>query len=198
MGTLIEVFRNTPMGRNCRALSQNVAQVLQANVEKDLEVRFLPLDSPEAEARGVEIAPCLVVNGRTIVEGVPGPDEITRLIEEAVPTTMGIILTRGPYSSGGAEDAVEMAVAARESGDRVGLFLISDGVWLAHKGQEGPLMGRLAAFQRAGGEVLVSGEHLVAAGLSPESLVEDVTVLSDTYDELVDLVMERWDKVIIL
>ncbi|MDP6348115.1 MAG: hypothetical protein QGF81_07070, partial [Dehalococcoidia bacterium] len=64
MGTLIEVFRNTPVGRNCRALSQNVAQVLQANVEKDLEVRFLPLDSPEAEARGVEIAPCLVVNGR--------------------------------------------------------------------------------------------------------------------------------------
>ncbi|MDP6101299.1 MAG: DsrE family protein [Dehalococcoidia bacterium] len=198
MRTLIEVFRNTPVGRNCRTLSQNVAQVLQANVEKDLEVRFLPLDSPEAEARGVEIAPCLVVNGRNVVEGVPGPDEIARLIEEAVLITLGIILTRGPFSSGGAEDAVELAAAARESGDKVGLFLISDGVWLAHKGQEGPLAGRLAAFQKAGGEVLVSGEHLVAAGLSQESLVDDVTVLPEPYDELVDLVMERWDKAIIL
>ncbi|MEE9202978.1 MAG: thioredoxin family protein [Dehalococcoidia bacterium] len=198
MKVLIEVFRNTPMGRNCRTLSQNVAQVLQANVESDIEVRFLPLDSPEAEARGVELAPCLVVNGRTIVEGVPGPEEIARLIEEAVPTTLGIILTRGPYSSGGAEDAVGLALASQEAGDRVGLFLISDGVWLAHRGQEGPLLGSLVAFQGAGGEVLVSGEHLQAAGLSPQALVEGATVLPDPYDALVDRVMEHWDRVIIL
>jgi sulfur relay (sulfurtransferase) DsrF/TusC family protein len=198
MKVLLEVFRNTPMGRNCRTLSQNVAQVLQANVENDIEVRFLPLNSPEAEARGVELAPCLVVNGRTIVEGVPGPEEIARFIEEVVPTALGIILTRGPYSSGGAEDAVGLALASQEGGDRVGLFLISDGVWLAHQGQEGALLGQLKAFLGAGGEVLVSGEHIQAAGLPPQALVEGVTVLPDPYDALVDRVMEHWDRVIIL
>ena len=186
------------MGRNCRLLSQNVAQVVQANIDKDIEVRFLPLDSPEAEARGVELAPCLVVNGRTIVEGVPGPEEIARLIEEATPTALGIILTRAPYSSGGAEDAVELALAAQEAGDRVSLFLISDGVWLAHKGQEGPLLSRLRSFQEAGGEVVVSGDHLQAAGLSPEALVEGAQVVTDPYDDLVDRVMERWDKVMVV
>ena len=194
----LEVFRNTPMGPNCRLLSQNVAQVLQANVDKDIEVHFLPLDSPEAEARGVELAPCLVVNGRTIVEGVPDPEEIARLIEEAVPTALGLVLTRGPYSSGGAEDVLELALSAQEAGDRVGLFLISDGVWLARKGQEGPLLGRLMAFLAAGGELLVSGEHLLAAGLSPDALVEGATVLPDPYEGLVDRVMDDWEKVIIL
>lgn len=198
MKVLIEVFRNTPMGRNCRTLSQNVAQVLQTHVDKDIEVRFLPLDSPEAEARGVELAPCLVVNKRTIVEGVPGPEEIARLIEEATPTSLGVVLTRGPYSSGGAEDALELALAAQEAGDGVALFLISDAVWLARQGQEGPLLARLRAFQQAGGEVLVSGEHLQAAGLSPQALVEGATVLPDPYDALVDQVMERWDRVVVI
>ena len=198
MKVLLEVFRNTPMGRNCRALSQNVAQVVASNLDKDIEVRFLPLESPEAEKRGVELAPCLVVNGRLIHEGVPSPQEITALIEKALPIHLGVLLTRGPLRGEGAEHALGLALEALGRGDQADLFLLSDGVWLAKKGQENGLAPKLEEFLKRGGEVLVSGEHLEAAGLSPERLFPGVRVLPDPYDRLVDLAMEAWDKVVVL
>lgn len=198
MRILLEVFRNTPMGRNCRALSANVAQVVAANLDKDIEVRFLPLYSPESEARGVEIAPALVVNGRHIIEGVPSAEEITQLISRALPVNLGIVLTRSPYNGDGAENALSLALEAQKMGDKASLFLLSDGVWLAKRGQEGPLLTQLQEFQRYGGEVLASSEHLQAAGLTPERMVEGVTLLPDPVDRLVELVMEHWEKVIVL
>jgi sulfur relay (sulfurtransferase) DsrF/TusC family protein len=197
MKVLLEVFRNTPAGKNCLALSSNVAQVVASNLDKDIEVRFLPLSSPEADERGVELAPALVVNRRRVVEGVPSPEEIAGLIESALPTNLGIILTKGPQGGEDAENALDVALKALEMDDRVGLFLLSDGVWAAKKGLPGAIAQKLEAFLRGGGQLTVSGEHLEAAGLGPERLVEGASIAPDPYDRLVDLVMEEWDKVIV-
>lgn len=197
MKILLEVFRNTPVGRNCRILSQNVLEVATSNVDKDIEVRFLPLSSPEAEDRGVELAPALVINRRLIIEGVPGPEKIISSIEKALPISLGIILTKAPYDGENAESALEAATKALEMGDKTGLFLLSDGVWVAKKEQQGAIAQKLGQFIQNGGEVIVSSEHLQAGGLSPEALVEKVGIATEPYDRLVELVMEQWDKVIV-
>lgn len=161
---------------------------------EDVEVRFLPLYSPEADALGAELAPALVVNRRTLVEGVPTVEEIRALIARARPTKVGIILTKAPQGSEDAENALEAGLAALAAGDQAALFLLSDGVWVARKGAMGL---KLADFLGLGGEVYVSGEHLKAGGLAREKLVEGVEVANGAFDRLVDLVMDEWDKVIV-
>lgn len=170
---------------------------MASNVDKDIEVKFLPLSAPEADQRGVEIAPALVVNRRMVVEGVPGSQEIMELIEKSLPKALGVILTKGPYGGEDAENALDVALEAQEMGDPVGLFLLSDGVWAAKKGQQGPLAQKLGDFLARGGEVTVSGEHLEAAGLTPDRLVPKAIIAPDPYDRLVDLVMDRWEKVVV-
>ncbi len=161
---------------------------------EDLEVRFLSLYSPEANALGAELAPALVVNRRTLVEGVPSLEEIKSLILKAQPIRLGIILTKAPQGSEDAENAIAAGLAALDAGNDASLFLLSDGVWAARKEATG---GKLAAFLGQGGEVFVSGEHIKAAGLAPEKLVPAAKVANDALDQLVDLIMGQWDKVIV-
>jgi len=161
---------------------------------EDLEVRFLPLYSPEAEALGAELAPALVVNRRKLVEGVPSVEEIKEALEKARPIRLGIILTKAPQGSEDAENALLAGLAALEVGDEASLFLLSDGVWAARKEA---MAGKLPAFMSKGGEVCVSGEHMRAAGLPPEKLVEQAQVANDAFDQLVDLVMDQWDRVMV-
>lgn len=202
MKVVLEVFCNTPLGRGCLTLSGNVAQALVACAQKglkEIEVRFLPLSSPEAGERGVDIAPCLVLNRRQIIEGLPSPQEIVSLIERARQgVRLGVVLTRGPYSGGEAGAALSLAQEALKRGDGVSLFLLSDGVWLAKGGQDSPLPSQLSQLLAGGGEVLVSGEHLQAAGIAQDGLVPGVTVIADPIDGLVERVMERWDRVVVL
>lgn len=161
---------------------------------EDLEVRFLPLYSPEAEALGAELAPALVVNRRTLVEGVPSVDEIETLIQKARPIRLGIILTKAPHGSEDAENAIEAGLSALAGGDEASLFLLSDGVWAARKEA---MAGKLPSFVSKGGKVFVSGEHMKAAGLGVDKLVEQAKVANDAFDHLVDLVMDQWDRVIV-
>jgi len=198
MGIVLEVFRNEPPGRACLTLSRNVMEVVSANLDKDIEVRFLPLSSPEAEERGVEVAPCLVVNRRRVVEGVPGPEEIARLLEEALPVSLGLVLTRSPHEGDAVAAALRTALAALEGGDSVEVFLLGDGVWAAKKGVKGEAAELLEAMLKKGAELTASGEHLKACGLAPEDLLPGTRVAEDPYDTLVDLVMERWDKVMVV
>ncbi|MDO8689422.1 MAG: DsrE family protein [Dehalococcoidia bacterium] len=161
---------------------------------EDLEVRFLPLHSPEAEALGAELAPALVVNRRTLVEGAPSVEEIKALLEKARPVRLGIILTNAPQGSEDAENALAAGLAALDAGDEASLFLLSDGVWAARKGA---MAGKLPSFVSRGGTVFVSGEHMKAAGLAADKLVEKAEVTNDAFDRLVDLVMGQWDRVIV-
>ena len=170
--------------------------VLAEEPREDYEVRFLPLYSPEAEAYGAEVAPALVVNRKLLVEGIPSVEEIKALIQKARPISLGIILTKSPAGSEEAENALDTALESLAIGNRVGLFLLSDGVWLAKGGQMGPVAARLTDMIERGGEVLCSGEHLKAAGLTSDRLAPGVAVADDGFGRLVELIMEEWDKVI--
>ncbi|MDA8186537.1 MAG: DsrE family protein [Dehalococcoidales bacterium] len=164
----------------------------------DFEVKFLPVYAcKEADELGVDVAPAIAVNRRIIKEGVPTKEEILDLIERARPIKLGIVLTKTPFGSEDAENALEAGRQALLAGDAASLFLLSDGVWLAKRGKADPLESKLADFIEMGGEVAVSGEHLKAAGLGPDLLVGKVIVAEDGLGSLVDLAMDDWDKAII-
>ncbi|MBI2849234.1 MAG: DsrE family protein [Chloroflexi bacterium] len=170
--------------------------VVSEMLPDDIEVRFIPLYSPEANARGAEIAPTLVVNGKRLVEGIPTPAEIVQLVEEARPITLGIILTKAPGGNEDAEIALDTALAALAQGNKASLFLLGDGAWVAKNGQAGPAAAKLRDLLSQGGEVTLDREHLKATGLTTEKLLPGVKVAADGLGELVDMAMSRWDKVI--
>ncbi len=165
---------------------------------EDVEVRFLPLYSPEADALGAELAPALVINRKRLVEGIPSVEEIKALIQESLPTRLGIILTKAPVGSEHADNALTLGLQALAEGGEAAIFCLSDGVWLAKRSLAGSPDGRLVQFLAQGGKVCASGEHLRAAGLSATQLWDRVEVAEDGYDRLVDLIMEEWDKVVAL
>lgn len=169
--------------------------VLRERLTDTVTLRFLPVDSPEARALGVERAPALVVNGRKIQYGVPTPEEIVALLEETGPQKIGVILTKSPWAGDDAAKALLTVRAALEDGNAAALFLLSDGVLAARVGNS--LAGEIAGFLADGGEVLASEEHLRAAGTGLESLLPGVEVVNDPYDALVDVVLGNWDRVVV-
>lgn len=160
-------------------------------------MRFLALHSGEADERGVEVAPALVINKKFVVEGVPTKEDIQELISRARPAKVGIILTKAPYGDEDAENALLIGLESLALGDEVGLFLLSDGVWVAKDGLGGPIGLGLTKFTGTGGKVYVSSEHLKAGGLVPTGLSVEAEIVEDPYDRLVDLVMDEWEKVVV-
>lgn len=208
MKTHIEVFRNTPPGKGCAKLTKNVLDVVyeeSSNYEIDkkmnittidFEIQLLPFPSKTAEERGIEKAPALCVNRRLKAYGVLSTEEIKDLIEKTKPVKIGIIITKTPTANEDVENALAMGEEALKVGNQVELFLLSDGVWVGKKGNA-LAEGRLSDLIKNGCKVKASGKHLKACGLEKKKLVEGVNISDDPYDDLVDLVMERWDKVVI-
>ncbi|MBI4494344.1 MAG: DsrE family protein [Chloroflexi bacterium] len=171
--------------------------VVAEQLGHDFEVKFLPVYAcKESQELGVEVAPALAVNRKVIKEGVPSKEEILELVAQARPIRLGIVLTKAPAGSEDAENALEAGRQALLAGDTASLFLLSDGVWLAKRGQAGAVAEMLAEFLHLGGEVVACGEHLRAVGLGPDRLIERAAVAEDGLGRLVDLVMDEWDKVI--
>jgi len=165
---------------------------------QDFEVKFLPVNAcRESEELAVGVAPAIVVNRRVVKEGVPTKEEILDLIERARPIKLGILLTKAPAGSEDAENALEAGRQALLAGDAASLFLLSDGVWLAKRGKVDPVEEKLAEFVKLGGEIVVCGEHLKAAGLGPDRLIDTAIIAEDGFDRLVDMVMDEWDKAIV-
>ena len=111
---------------------------------------------------------------------------------------VGFVITKTPLDSGRVMSALAQAEAALAQGRRVGLFLISDGVWLARRGQDNSCA---AAFQRVvagGAAVTVSPEHLSGAGITPAELLDGMNVAGNTYRSLVECVMEKWRKIVVV
>lgn len=172
--------------------------VVAEQLGHDFEVKFLPVNAcRESDDLGISVAPTIAVNRRVIKEGVPTKEEILDLMERARPIKLGIVLTKAPAGSEDAENALDAGSQALLAGDLASLFLLSDGVWLAKRGKVDATEGKLADFIKLGGEVVVCGEHLKAAGLGPDRLVERVTIAEDGFGRLVDMVMDEWDKAII-
>lgn len=117
-----------------------------------------------------------------------------------MPLKLGFILTRSPYEGDALSIILKAAFQALEKGDATSLFLLGDSIWLARKkaSQKDKADSEVENFLRLGGRVVASGEHLQASGISIDEILPGVEVASDTYDRLVDLVMENWDKVVIV
>ncbi len=208
MKTLIEVFRNIPPGKGCSTLTKNVLDMvyegsIDYEIDKkmnittiDFEVQLLPFPSKTAEERGIEKAPSICVNRRLNAYGVLSTEEIKGLIEKTKPVKIGIIITKTPNANEDVENALAMVEEALKVGNQVELFLLSDGVWVGKKGNA-LAEGRLSDLIKDGCKVKASGKHLKACGLEKNKLVDGVNISDDPYDDLVDLVMERWDKVVI-
>ena len=76
------------------------------------------------------------------------------------------------------------------------MFLISDGVWLVKKGQKSTVAKSFQHLLTSGIDVQVSSDHLDAAGISRDDIVDGVEVTTNIYKDLVLTVMEKWDEVI--
>lgn len=83
MRTVLEVFRNPTPGKPCRTLWRNALEVASNKIAEEIIVKLFSIHSEEAEERGVEIAPCIVINGRVLKVGVFKPKEIEGFIREA-------------------------------------------------------------------------------------------------------------------
>jgi len=196
MALLIEVFRNTPAGRGCLALTKNVLDYV-SDRQGDFQIRFISFPSKEAEERGIERAPSILVGGKAYAPGVPSIEELEGLIEEARPQRIGIILTKSPFESEDGTMALSFALPAMKVGDPVDIFLLGDGVWMAKANLGGEIGDMMTRFVEQG-KVYASGPHLEAGGIDPAGIRQEIEICRKPYDALTDLVMERWDRVISL
>ncbi len=196
MAMLIEVFRNTPAGRGCLALTKNVLDHV-SDKQGDFEIRFISFPSKEAEERGIDRAPSILVGAKVYATGILTIEEIEGLIERARPQSIGMILTKSPFESEDATMALSLAQPAMRIGDPVDVFLLGDAVWLAKANLGGEIGAMMTRFVEQG-KVYASGPHLEAAGIDPAGIRQDIEVCRKPYDTLTDLVMERWDRVVSL
>jgi len=109
---------------------------------------------------------------------------------------IGFVLTKAPLESLLTYRFLSFAQSAIHKEKTIGLFLISDGVWLAKKNQNNKSHELLNNLLKNGAEVTVSKDHLMAAGIEDNDLIKGVNVTEQPYVDLVDHVMEKWNKVI--
>ena len=115
--------------------------------------------------------------------------------ENPVHGSIGMIIARTASTTENPVHALHLALEILSHGKQVGLFLIGDGVYLAKNGktESAVLLARLIS---KGAKVYASPEHLKASGFTKERLVPGIVIVEDTYADLVDFVMERYEKVI--
>lgn len=108
---------------------------------------------------------------------------------------IGFVITKAHLESGLVHNALGIAENAIQQGKTVGIFLISDGVWLVKKNQQNHVAERFVKLLDSGMQVIASKEHLMAAGISDDDVLEGVTITKRVYKDLVTNVMENWKKV---
>jgi sulfur relay protein TusB/DsrH len=195
MVILIEVFRNVFAGKGCLTLTKNVLDYV-CDKQGDFDVRLITVSSDVAKERGITKAPAIMINKKVSAVGVSSVEEIEKLIEQAKPKNMGILLSKSPFESEDAKLAFRIAIEALDLGDSVDVFLMGDGVWTAKTDLLGEMGTMLNKFIEKNGKLMVSAPHLKAGGLSQDRIEKTAEVLDKPYDILVDLIMTKWDKVV--
>jgi len=115
--------------------------------------------------------------------------------EDHATGSFGIIIARTAAATENAISSLELAQDLLDQGHGVGIFLIGDGIYLGKKSKT-RAAELISALLVKGAKVFASPEHLKASGLSKERLVSGIEVVEDTYKDLVDFVMERYEKVL--
>lgn len=109
---------------------------------------------------------------------------------------IGFILTKAPLENSFSKKILELAMTARNRDKKVGFFLISDGIYLVKNNQENEISYLLKKLLTKNIEIIVSKDHLKSSGISEDEILDSVTIAEKPYDELVDFVMERYERVI--
>lgn len=112
------------------------------------------------------------------------------------PIDIGLMISKPPVESGIVASALGIAHGAMVKGQKVGIFLISDGVWIAKKNQKNHAAELFGHLVKGGATVTASDEHLAAAGITENEIVEGIHITKKTYKELVRQVMEDWSRVV--
>lgn len=115
--------------------------------------------------------------------------------DNPVEGSFGIIIARTAAASENALSSLELAQDLLAHGNRIGIFLIGDGIYLGKQGKT-QAATQISSLLAKGAKVYASPEHLKASGLTKDKLVSGIAVVEDTYKDLVDFVMERYEKVI--
>ncbi len=113
-------------------------------------------------------------------------------------TDLGFVITKPPLETGAVAGILRTALDSLDDGRSVGLFLISDGVWLAKTGQDNEAFTLFNELLRKGVPVTASGDHLLAAGIPEDGMADGVEVSRKPYKDLVLNVMEEWDRVMVI
>jgi predicted peroxiredoxin len=108
---------------------------------------------------------------------------------------LGLVITKAPLESSAVLGILKVARNTLEQGRSVGIFLISDGAWLVKKGQKNDVANLFQELLKEGVDAQVSSDHLDAAGIPADDIVEGVRISRDIYKDLVTSVMERWGEV---
>jgi sulfur relay (sulfurtransferase) complex TusBCD TusD component (DsrE family) len=108
---------------------------------------------------------------------------------------LGFIITKAPFESTLGSGFLDLAKKTIENGKTVGLFLISDGVWFAKKNQKNNAIKILSNLIEKGAIITVSQDNLEAAGIENNELLDGVIISNKPYMDLVELVMEKWGRV---
>lgn len=110
----------------------------------------------------------------------------------------GFVITKAPLESGLVSNVLTIAHSAIDAGRTVNLFLVSDGVWLAKKNQHNNVTMAFKELIEKGAVAVASKAHLTAAGIEEAELFEGVIPIRKIYKELVENVMEKWRKVMVV
>jgi sulfur relay protein TusB/DsrH len=114
---------------------------------------------------------------------------------ESYEIDLGFIITKTPFESLLGSGFLDLAKKTMDVGKKIGLFLISDGVWFAKKNQKNNAGEILTNLIEKGAEIIVIQDNLEAAGIEKNELIEGLIISEKPYDDLVDLVMEKWKRV---
>jgi len=108
---------------------------------------------------------------------------------------LGFIITKAPLESTLGSGFLNLAKQGIDNGKKVELFLISDGVWFAKKIENNSDTKKLRSLIKQGVNIIVSNDNLQAAGIHNDELIKGITISDKPYSDLVNLVMEKWKRV---
>jgi sulfur relay (sulfurtransferase) DsrF/TusC family protein len=109
---------------------------------------------------------------------------------------IGFIITKAPLENSSIKKLLKAALEAINKNNKIGFFLISDGVFLIKKNQKNETYDIFKNIITKKVEIIVSKDHLESAGLSSDEIFSNLTISNKPYDDLVDFVMEKYERVI--
>ncbi len=109
---------------------------------------------------------------------------------------IGFILTKAPLESSVIKRLLEVSLDALNKGKKIGFFLLSDGIFLIKRKQKNEIYMLFKKIISKNVEIIVSMDHLESAGISIDEICCELSISEKPYDDLVDFVMEKYEKVI--